>query len=298
MTNEQHGGDGTGDGPGDGTEAQQPFTPPISSDPLQPTQLQPSTPLGESSTNEPSEPLSSSDHEMTTPLQTTPPSQDATPLQSSPYSGQQPPQPPPPGGPGYPVQPNPSEKTNTLAIVALISAFFISVLGIILGHIALSQIKKTGEGGRGLALAGTIIGYVITAIGAIITISVIASALAIFGTATSAINEANKQVESLDEPYADEGFEYDDYSSDEPWVGTMNEAYCDALMNHELADDDAVQYYRELIPVTPNSGDAAVFEQALLFIEDPETMNDAEYDAFVNEIAEVNSRSTQLCYEQ
>lgn len=37
--------------------------------------------------------------------------------------------------------------------------------GIITGHMALSKIKRTGEGGRGLALAGTIIGYVGTALG-------------------------------------------------------------------------------------------------------------------------------------
>ena len=34
--------------------------------------------------------------------------------------------------------------------------------GIIAGHIALGQIKRTGEGGRGMALAGSIIGYVYT----------------------------------------------------------------------------------------------------------------------------------------
>jgi hypothetical protein len=60
---------------------------------------------------------------------------------------------------GAPAQPN---KTNVLAIVSLVSAFFVSVVGIITGHIALSQIKKTGENGRGLALAGTVLGYVFT----------------------------------------------------------------------------------------------------------------------------------------
>ena len=32
--------------------------------------------------------------------------------------------------------------------------------GVITGHMALGQIKQTGEQGRGLALAGTILGYV------------------------------------------------------------------------------------------------------------------------------------------
>ncbi len=59
-------------------------------------------------------------------------------------------------------------KTNTLAIVSLISSivglflipFIGSVAGVITGHMSLGQIKRTGEGGRGLALAGTIVGYV------------------------------------------------------------------------------------------------------------------------------------------
>lgn len=53
-----------------------------------------------------------------------------------------------------------SSKTNVLAIVSLVSAFFISLVAIITGHIALNQIKKTGEQGRGLAIAGLILGYV------------------------------------------------------------------------------------------------------------------------------------------
>jgi len=52
--------------------------------------------------------------------------------------------------------------TNVLAIIALIAAFVFPIAGIIVGHIALSQIKKTGEAGHGLALWGTILGYVFT----------------------------------------------------------------------------------------------------------------------------------------
>lgn len=58
-------------------------------------------------------------------------------------------------------------KTNTLAIVALVGSFFVSLVGIICGHIALKQISQTGEGGRGMALAGLIIGYVGLAFGII-----------------------------------------------------------------------------------------------------------------------------------
>jgi peptidyl-prolyl cis-trans isomerase B (cyclophilin B) len=86
-----------------------------------------------------------------------------------PYGGYPPPYgtyPPPPIG-GYPPvyagypQPQP---TNTLAIASLVCAFLFAPLGIVFGHISLSQIKKTGEEGRGLAVAGLVIGYIITAL--------------------------------------------------------------------------------------------------------------------------------------
>jgi peptidyl-prolyl cis-trans isomerase B (cyclophilin B) len=49
--------------------------------------------------------------------------------------------------------------TNGMAIAALILAFVFFPLGIILGHVARGQIKRTREGGRGLATAALIIGY-------------------------------------------------------------------------------------------------------------------------------------------
>lgn len=63
-------------------------------------------------------------------------------------------------------------KTNTLAILSIVFAFagvviwpiviLTSPAGAIMGHIALGKIKQTGEGGRGLALAGVIGGWVLT----------------------------------------------------------------------------------------------------------------------------------------
>jgi hypothetical protein len=35
-----------------------------------------------------------------------------------------------------------------------------SILAVIFGHIALSQVRRTGQGGRGLAIAGLVLGYV------------------------------------------------------------------------------------------------------------------------------------------
>ena len=71
-----------------------------------------------------------------------------------------------------------SAKTNGLAIAALVSSFFISLLGIILGHIALNQIKTTGESGRGLAIAALVIGYVSIAFAVIFVVVVLGAAAA------------------------------------------------------------------------------------------------------------------------
>ena len=62
----------------------------------------------------------------------------------------------------------PARKTNGLAVASLILSIvgFLwllpligSLAGAIMGHIALGQIKRTGESGRGMALAGVIIGW-------------------------------------------------------------------------------------------------------------------------------------------
>ncbi|MCS5735925.1 DUF4190 domain-containing protein [Herbiconiux daphne] len=59
--------------------------------------------------------------------------------------------------PGYYAQ----AKTNVLGIVTLVLGVLgFGIVPVITGHIALSQIKRTGEEGRGLTLAGLILGYV------------------------------------------------------------------------------------------------------------------------------------------
>ncbi|MBD8658660.1 DUF4190 domain-containing protein [Frigoribacterium sp. CFBP 8754] len=69
--------------------------------------------------------------------------------------------PQPYGAPGAPAQ---TDKTNVLAIVGIILAFFVPLVGVILGFVARSQIKRTGEKGSGLALAAIIIGLAIIVI--------------------------------------------------------------------------------------------------------------------------------------
>lgn len=58
-----------------------------------------------------------------------------------------------------------TDRYNILAIIGFIASFFVSVVGIVLGFIALSQIKRTGEKGRGLAIAAIVIGFAALIIG-------------------------------------------------------------------------------------------------------------------------------------
>jgi len=88
--------------------------------------------------------------------------------------------PPPPGAPyagyyGYPGY-RPQQPTNSLAVVSLVCAFLFAPLGIIFGHVSLSQIRKTGEEGRGLAIAGLVISYLIT----VVTVVVVTLAVLFF----------------------------------------------------------------------------------------------------------------------
>lgn len=64
-------------------------------------------------------------------------------------------QPQGPPRPGYASAPS----TNETAIAALILVFVFFPLGIILGHIARGQIKRTRQSGWGLATAALVIGY-------------------------------------------------------------------------------------------------------------------------------------------
>ena len=70
---------------------------------------------------------------------------------------------------------------NTLSVVSIATALtgFGAVAGVITGHVALSQLKSDGKDGRGLALAGMIIGYV--GVGIAVLSAVAKLALGIWG---------------------------------------------------------------------------------------------------------------------
>lgn len=105
-----------------------------------------------------------------------------------PPAGFQPPAPYPPPGqygpppgpvPGYPPAPGPypypypyplhpaaPPTTNTLAILSLVASivglacFVTSVVGIVLGGVAIFQIRRTRQDGYGLAVAGIVLGII------------------------------------------------------------------------------------------------------------------------------------------
>jgi peptidyl-prolyl cis-trans isomerase B (cyclophilin B) len=58
-----------------------------------------------------------------------------------------------------------------MAVASLVCAFLVAPLAIVFGHVALSQIKRSGERGRELAVAGLVLGYLFTVL-AIVAIAI------------------------------------------------------------------------------------------------------------------------------
>jgi hypothetical protein len=68
-----------------------------------------------------------------------------------------------------------------MAILALVLAFMFAPAGLVLGIMARKQIRRTGEEGDGLALAGIIVGGIFTAIFVLMIVLMVAT----FAAATS-----------------------------------------------------------------------------------------------------------------
>ncbi|WP_370485147.1 DUF4190 domain-containing protein [Mycobacterium sp. pUA109] len=90
--------------------------------------------------------------------------------------GYPPPYPGPPAYPAYPggydpYRPVAQSGTNGMAIGSLICSLaglftcgVTAIVGVILGLVAMQQVKTTGQEGRGMALAGVIVGAVVIAL--------------------------------------------------------------------------------------------------------------------------------------
>ncbi|RSX54902.1 peptidyl-prolyl cis-trans isomerase [Bifidobacterium dolichotidis] len=73
------------------------------------------------------------------------------------------------------VSEKPKKPWNTLCIVGFVLAFFIPEAGLVLSIVALNQINKSGERSRALAIAGIVIGAVVTALQFIFALIVLAA---------------------------------------------------------------------------------------------------------------------------
>jgi hypothetical protein len=115
--------------------------------------------------------------------------------------------PPPPYAPagyygqppfGQPTYAPVARPTNVLAIIALVASgaglifpFAGPIAGVIMGHLSLAQIKRTGEGGHGLALAAVIVGYALFAVELLVTVAYFVFLIFIIGAAASSVNDFN-----------------------------------------------------------------------------------------------------------
>lgn len=61
----------------------------------------------------------------------------------------------------------PTERVNLLAATALVTAFVLSIPAVVMGHIALAQIRRSGERGWALAVTALVLGYLGVVVGAI-----------------------------------------------------------------------------------------------------------------------------------
>ena len=74
-----------------------------------------------------------------------------------------------------------AQQANPLATASMVCGMVALVLGplailaIVFGHIARRQIHRTGEGGRGMATAGLILGYLVLVAGIALTVAFLAS---------------------------------------------------------------------------------------------------------------------------
>lgn len=79
------------------------------------------------------------------------------------------------------AQPTTLAYTNTFALLAIVFAFISPLAGIIFGHLALGQIKRNGDAGRGIGLTGLILSYTYFAVILLFIIAYIGFIIIMFG---------------------------------------------------------------------------------------------------------------------
>lgn len=195
--------------------------------------------------------------------------------------------PPPPEQAPVPQQVPAQERMNTLAIVAFVSAFIVAIVAIVLGHISLGQIKRTGERGRGLALAATILGYVFTFIQIL--------ALIFFVWAGTFLASQDQTIDELIEEM--EQGQQSPTPESNAWDGTDVEEFCDALYGRDAVTRDAAEKYQFLSDTAPNADLASKYER-LAEIHGGEVEYSEEIDAEnLGLLEEVEGSSADICMD-
>jgi hypothetical protein len=104
--------------------------------------------------------------------------------------------------------PEPAAGTNTMAIVGLILAFLIPPIGLILSIVALVQLRKNRQAGRGMAIGGLIVSALFTLLGVVLLVTTLLAVGKVVGKnaetlvdpGCSAGREALTQFEAASQP--------------------------------------------------------------------------------------------------
>lgn len=87
--------------------------------------------------------------------------------------------------------------TSIMAIVSLVLAFIIAPLGFIFGLVALSQIKKSGQDGKGIAIAGIVISVINILIGLLLIALTVSSYNSVQERARQAEEQSRQRQQQL-----------------------------------------------------------------------------------------------------
>jgi hypothetical protein len=161
-------------------------------------------------------------------------------------------------------------RTNSLALVAFIGAFFVSLIGIICGHIALRQISKTGERGHGFALAGLIIGYV--ALGITLAVSAIILFVGVVATslgADTSSDSSGPSRSSIPTPTTDP-------------AAKLEECLTAATATSNLTSE--LNKGIKVAPTAPATARAALVSATATFASDTKTITDPKLQAVVTHL--------------
>jgi hypothetical protein len=77
-----------------------------------------------------------------------------------------------------------------MAILALVFAFVFSPLGIVFGIIGLRQVRERREGGRGLAMAGLVLGVIFTLLSILALVALLVAAKSVSDSVESSVSRA------------------------------------------------------------------------------------------------------------